>query len=439
MTAKLDQSLLDEISQLVANKTVWLAYSGGVDSHVLLHLLAKSDQIETIHAIHIDHGLQQDSAKWTQHCQETALALNCQFHSVQVEVKDIATLGMEAAARTARYQAFKDTLATDDVFLTAQHQQDQAETLLLQLLRGAGPKGLSAMATRSHQADLEIIRPLLAISKQAILTYAEQHQLKWIDDPSNSDTQWNRNYIRHTLWPDLIKRWPSAAKTISRSAEHCAEADELMTDLAQQDCLNLSIDCASNTLNITDLLTLSTARQRNLLKHYLEKSARPSPSTAILHCIIDELCLAQQDAQPVVTWADIEVRRYQNILYFMTALTPHDNSQVIAFNDLNNIELMANKTLQWQQTSGQGISEAMIKSGLTLRFRQGGETVKLQGQEHHKTLKHLFQQWQIPPWQRDHIPLIYKDNQLISVMGYGVSEYCRLIDNEQAYLAVIKA
>jgi len=270
------------------------------------------------------------------------------------------------------------------------------------------------------------------------LTYAEQHQLKWIDDPSNSDTQWNRNYIRHTLWPDLIKRWPSAAKTISRSAEHCAEADELMIDLAQQDCLNLGIDSATNTIDITGLLTLSTARQGNVLRHYLEQSGRPSPSTAILHCIIDELCLAQQDAQPVVTWADIEVRRYQDTLYFMTALTAHDNSQIIHFNDLNDIDIMANKTLQWQQTSGQGISESVIKSGLTLRFRQGGETIKLQGQDHHKTLKHLFQQWQVPPWQRDRIPLIYKDDELIAVVSYGVAEYCQLADNEQAYLVVIK-
>jgi len=381
-------SLIDEIIRLASGRNIWVAYSGGVDSHMLLHLLATAELPDStiLHAIHIDHGLHPNSAEWSQHCADIAAELNILFHCVKVNVNDIETLGMEAAARAARYQALQQALTDDDVLLTAQHQQDQAETLLLQLLRGAGPKGLSAMAEQSQLGVTVLIRPMLNTSQSDILSYAHQHQLQWIDDPSNLETRWNRNYIRHTLWPDISERWPSAAKTLSRSAQHCAEASELMAELAQQDLANLGVKNNSQSLTISKLLMLSPARYRNVLRYFIELQQLPLPSTTCLQKVIDEVCLAKQDSMPVVCWDGVEVRRYQDQLYIMPPLEKHDVNQVVEIDSLGDVNLGDSRILTWKKSTEYGINQNIITNGLTVRFRQGGEKIQLQGQTQHKTL-----------------------------------------------------
>ncbi len=433
------QKIIDDIVHCTIRKKIWVAYSGGVDSHVLLHLLAAANHpdIKSIYAIHIDHGLHSDSSKWTQHCAAVASDLMVEFCNIKVTVADIDQLGMEAAARTARYQAFQQQLTANDVLLTAQHQEDQAETLLLQLFRGAGPKGLAAMAAQFPLGDAEAIRPLLNVSQQDILAYAQQHQLQWIEDPSNSDTRWNRNYIRHTVWPDIEQRWPSAAKTISRSAEHCAEASELLDELAMLDLANLAMDEAKDSLPIYGLLTLSPPRCRNLLRYYLTLRPFPMPSTACLQQVIDEVCLAKQDSNPMVSWSEVEVRRYQDQLYIMSPLAKHDDNQIIDCSSLQDITLSDGRTLSWQPME-QGISEQTITAGLTVRFRQGGEQIQPQGHSHHKSVKNLLQEWAIPPWQRDRIPLLYNDEELVAVADYCVSDNFAVAKGEQGYFPKLK-
>lgn len=434
------QQLINQIVELSAEKRIWIAYSGGVDSHVLLHLLATSDhpQLSKVHAIHIDHGLNPDSIQWTQHCADIAASLKVEFCSLAVKVKDIDSLGVEAAARVARYQAFEQQLTQNDVLIIAQHQQDQAETLLLQLFRGAGPKGLSAMASQFQLGDVSVLRPLIKTSQADILQYAHHHQLPWIDDPSNVETRWNRNYIRHDIWPKISQRWPSAAATISRSAEHCAEAELLLAELAAQDLAELNIDSSINILPISQLLTLSTPRCRNLLRHWINSKQWPLPSTASLHKIIGEVCLAKIDSNPLVKWADIEVRRYQDQLYFMAPLLAHDNGHEFNCNSVEDTAMNGERVLSWKETLGKGLNRQLITSGLTIRFRQGGEQIQPQGQPHHKTLKHLFQQWAVPPWQRDRIPLLYCNDELIAVVGYVLAERYTVGNNEQGFLPVVK-
>ncbi|NQY26562.1 MAG: tRNA lysidine(34) synthetase TilS [Piscirickettsiaceae bacterium] len=432
------QNIIDEIVRLSKNKRVCIAYSGGVDSHVLLHILANNPnpKLKNCIAIHIDHGLNPDSRQWTQHCAAIAEQLNVDFCNIKIDVQNIKELGMEAAARQARYHAFQNTLTQDEVLLTAQHQNDQAETLLLQLLRGAGPKGLSAMAMQSQMGQMQLLRPLLSVSQADIVAYAKQYQLQWIEDPSNLETQWNRNYIRHTIWPIIEQRWPSAAITISRSAAHCAEASELMADLAQQDLASLNIQYNDSKIAISPLLTLSPARLRNALRYIIEWKQLPLPSTICLQKIIDDVCLAKQDSVPIVSWTGVEVRRYHDALYFMLPLAEHDGAERLSCNNTNELALQNQQVMSWQ-SAPQGINQQLISSGLTIRYRQGGEKIKPQGHAHHKTLKHLFQQWNIPTWQRERIPLIFKDDELIVVVGHCISDSMLSSTQEITYIPMI--
>lgn len=434
------EQIIDDIVDLSAGKTIWVAYSGGVDSRVLLHLLAMAEHphVTKINAIHIDHGLHPDSTQWAQHCAGISTELNVNFKCITVNVKDIKTHGTEAAARTARYQAFQQQLTQNDVLLTAQHQQDQSETLLLQLLRGAGPKGLSAMAQQFQLGKTTVIRPLLNVTQADVLAYAQHHQLQWIDDPSNIETRWNRNYIRHNIWPVIEERWPAAATTLSRSAEHCAEASELMTELAKMDMAKLAIDSWSESLPISSLLTLSPARYKNVLRYFIECKQLLLPSTSCLQRVIDEVCLAKQDSMPLVSWAGVDVRRYQDQLYFMPALAEHDVNQMLECNDIDDLYINTQCTLSWQQQNGKGLKKDLITAGLNVRFRQGGERIQLPKQTHHKTLKHLFQQWAIPPWQRDRIPLLFDGDQLVAVAGYAVDKKSSVLAGEQGYFPLIK-
>jgi len=432
--------IVDDLVSLAAGKKVWLAYSGGIDSQVLLHLLVTTSHPDLNFAatVHVDHGLQAESKNWSQHCADVCKNLNIEYHALQVQVKNIETLGMEAAARAARYQAIDQLLGPEDVLLTAQHQHDQAETLLLQLLRGSGPKGLAAMAAKSTMGKMTVIRPLLDVSQQDIQLYAQQHNLKWIDDPSNVDTRWSRNYLRHKVWPKLEQRWPQAEITLSRSAQHCAEASELLMELAEQDMEFLGINVNSETLPITELMSLSLARQRNLLRHYIERRQFTLPSTTVLQCVIDEVCLAAQDSEPLVSWSGVEVRRYQQQLYVMSPMQAHDVLQSVVVDGFDKTILIESQLIEWQKTNEKGLKGDVLSHEVSLGFRQGGERIQLQGQRHHKSLKHLFQQWHIPPWQRDRIPLVFCDDKLIAVVGYGVSDEFAVNEGQQGYLPVLK-
>ena len=429
------KSITEDLVVLAKIKEIWIAYSGGVDSHVLLHLLAtaKNIDLQSVKAIHIDHRLHPDSIKWAQHCLSITADLGIDLEVVKVEVSEIDTLGLEAAARKARYAAFDKYVSSDAVLLTAQHQQDQAETLLLQLFRGAGPKGLASMAKQFKVGNIRIERPFLTIKQSDIVDYARQQNLQWIEDPSNIETRWNRNYIRHQVLPEIEKRWPSAAQTISRSAENCAEASELLTELAQQDLSIITSDSTVSYLSISKLLEFSPARRRNLLRYFIELKKLPLPSAKVLQKIVDEVCLAKPDSTPLVQYANVEIRRFLDNVYFMQALPYHDTTQILECHSINDLEINQYSALIWQKQMGLGLKKQLIQDGLILRFRQGGEVIQLPQHQHHTTLKHLFQQWQVPPWQRDRIPLLFSHDRLVAVAGYAVDAKSCVDKSESGY------
>lgn len=433
------QQTIVDLIKLIAGRPVCIAYSGGVDSHVLLHLLATTQQprLPVTRAIHIDHSLQAESEQWSQHCENTAKQLNIAFESIKVTVEDIDALGLEAAARHARYQAFKSSLIEDEVLVTAQHQQDQAETLMLQLLRGAGPTGLSAMSTESQRDGLTIVRPFLNVSKADILDYAELHQLDWIEDPSNTDVSLNRNYLRHQIFPELEQRWPAVVKTLSRSAGHCREASVLMKQLAQLDANKVCIQ-ADNTLSVSSLLQLPEARQRNLLRYQIEQCGFALPSTAVLQRVIDEVCMAASDKSPLVAWPGTEVRRYRDELVIQSEKKSSEQHAEQSLSGTTDIELDDGRLLKWQLTSGQGLKQNVAKGPLILKFRQGGEKIRLQGHPQHKALKQLFQEWGVPPWQRQSIPLIFVEHELVAVVGFAYAEHYAADIGEKGWLPYLE-
>ena len=411
---------------LSADTTVWVAYSGGCDSHVLLHALAQLQQRQDfeLKAIYVNHGLSPNAVNWGDHCRRTSTELDVAFVELKVDARPQDGESPEAAARNARYQAITETLQAGEYLCTAHHQDDQAETLLLQLLRGAGPKGLAGMPQASVLGKATQLRPLLGFSQAQLQAYAEQHDLSWIEDESNSDTGFNRNYLRHEVMPLLRQRWPSADATIARSASNCAEAAELIEVLAEQDYQLVKAE-ASTELSISKLLEFEKARLKNVLRYWIRLAGLPLPSDKKLQHIISDVLAAAEDKTPLVHWPGAEVRRFNGRLYVMPPLPEFDVSQVIPWHDLTQaLALPSGGWLSCETTDQQqAIGLEVLESGqVTVRFRQGGEVCQPAGSAHHKSLKQLFQESDIPPWQRQRVPLVYIGEYLAAVAGLCIGE-----------------
>lgn len=421
-------SLLETLRHYPSPREYVVAYSGGCDSHVLLHALVQiREQLacQSIKAVHIDHGLQQQAADWTQHCQQVCQQYDVAFTAVKLNLQIPKGESVEAYARTARYAALEKYLGTDDMLLLAQHQDDQAETMLLQLLRGSGVKGLAAMPEIVRIKDYWQTRPLLGLTQSDIRSYAETFGLKWVDDPSNQDNRFDRNFLRNDVVPILKQRWPSLSETMSRASQHQADANCLLNDLAELDWQACRMH-EQTLLAITPLKNLAPSRQRNLLRYWITAQCQfPMPDSVQCQRIIDEILLASEDAEPIVSWADVVVRRYRETLHLERmqceqrgVLTPWQQTW-----DLQSpLTLPSGQQLIAQQKKGQGMVFPEALSSLTVRFRLGGEKCRLPGRRHRHELKKLLQGWGVPPWQRDKIPLIYIGDELAQVVGYSVCE-----------------
>ncbi len=403
-------SLPDILHICPSTKRLWVAYSGGLDSHVLLHLLAQSNL--QLRAIHINHGLNPDADYWAEHCQNVCKALDVPCQIVKVKVEVAARESLEAKARTTRYQAILDTIAPDDVVLTAQHADDQAETLLLQLLRGSGVAGLAAMPENKGW----LIRPLLAYTRAELYDYAQAANLKWIEDNSNADTRFDRNFLRHEIMPRLQQRWASVSHIISRAASHQAEANELIQDLAAQD-LQQCQGQTSDILNLEKLSKFSSARQKNVLRFWIKKLALPSPTTKQLQQIVSNLITAKADSQPLVSWQGAEIRRYHQHLFAMSPLPSLSSTKNIKYLFATPLPRLPLGNLKLTQGTGLALP---ISTELEIRFRQGGEVIRLN--KHQRVVKKLLQAAGLPPWQRKFIPLIFLDNVLIAIPNIGVAD-----------------
>lgn len=396
----------------------WVAFSGGLDSTVLLHSLATiRDHISaSVEAIHVDHGWSEQSILWSQQCALQAETLGIACNVVKVDAKPLSGESPEAAARHARYGAFASLIGEGDILLTAHHQGDQGETLLLQLFRGAGPKGLAAMPTMAPFASGDLLRPLLGFTQASLRAYAEQHALSWIDDPSNFDVGYDRNYLRHEVLPVLEERWPSLMPVLSRSASHFAESAHLLDVLAAQD-LALAKGGQPGTLSIDYLRKMERARSRNLIRFWLRQQSLPLPDSARLQRIVSEVLNARQDAMPLVDWSGCEVRRYRDDLFSMSPLEAIPADYSVQW-DMQQPLILPGKLGQLDAVSskGQGLKADLCEQNtLSVKFRVGGERCQPRGRQHSHSLKNLLQEQGIPPWQRDRMPLLAVEGVLAHV------------------------
>lgn len=428
------KNIYESVLQLLPYKKFLIAYSGGLDSHVLLHLMAQiraeNPKIK-LQAIHVNHGLSQNAASWVKHCQKICKELKVHLIIKTLSLKKTPKKSLEAEARKLRYFEFSKLLKKDTFLLTAHNQNDQAETLLLQLFRGAGPKGLAAMPTKMEFASSFLLRPLLSFSRAELQKYAIENKLQWIEDESNTNLNFDRNFIRHKLMPVIQTRWPSVQETLARVARHCGEASELLHELAVDDLVGVD-----NTLFIKTLLELSPARQRNVLREWLQQLNFPIPSEIKLLQIQNEVLNAPADAKPLIKWEGTEIRRYQNYLYALKPLPTIDlNWEKIWELKSGSLLLPDNLgSLIAEKKQGSGYLKLPAKAKVTVRFRREGERCQPAGRMGSHPLKKLMQEWQIPPWQRNRIPLIYFNKQLVAVIGYCICEGYATNKKEEGFL-----
>jgi tRNA(Ile)-lysidine synthase len=312
-------------------------------------------------------------------------------------------------------------LEPGDWLLTAHHQDDQAETLLLNLIRGSGPAGLAGIAEIRSFEDGSLVRPLLSFAQNDLRNYAALHDLSWIDDPSNDNQQFDRNFLRQEIMPRLASRWPDAARRLQRSSRIAGDAATLLDELAAIDAATLGD--RPDRLQIDSLCALPTARQRNVLRYAIRQLGLAIPSEGHVQKVIDEVIAAREDAEPMVCWNGVQVRRYRNSLYLLAADpldSPGDQGLVV---DGNRMELEHGLgILRLESDAAEGLSRDVVERGLELRYRRGGEKFRPRGQAHTKKLKKLLQEASVVPWMRDRIPLIYADGELVAVADLWLAD-----------------
>ncbi len=423
------------------NMPLVIAYSGGVDSQVLLHALAslkqKSKQENLISpsinnpitVCHVNHGLSKNASMWQAFAEKSCLDLNLTLRVFRLNIQAQAQKSLEALARDARYQALQSIYNKPSLIITGHHSDDQAETFLLALKRGSGLKGLSAMAIETKQAKDFLLRPLLYISRVEIIDYAKKHELTWIEDESNTDTRFDRNFIRHEIMPLLINRWPRIAKTINRSSEHCQEGQLLLNELAADD-FNLCQDRAKN-LSVELLSQLSQPRFNNLIRYFLEQNNCLMPSTEQLTQLFQQLN-AEDDKNPAVKVGEHYLRRYKGILYltsdfddvsdWQTDITLCETERLIELpNDLGKLHFLQATIIDVQKEGLRVVLPSKEKK-ITIRFNHNNPTCLPDYRNHSRSLKKILQELNIPPWQRKRIPFLYYDDVLVAAIGFFVCQ-----------------
>lgn len=411
-----------------------LAFSGGLDSTVLLHqLVSWQRQLPQLHvrALHVHHGLSPNANSWAAHCQQVCQQWHIPCEVLHVQV-DGSAKGIEAAAREARYQILIQHLQPGEYLLTAQHLDDQCETLLLALKRGSGPAGLAAMPVQREIDGHLHLRPLLDVSRQQLETYAAEHQLHWIEDESNADSRYDRNFLRQQILPLLQARWPHFSAASARSAALCGEQEQLLDELLAEQVTHLTD--AQGALHFPPLLAMSEARRHALLRRWIASQGGTMPSRSALKRITDEAMLSREDANPCLRFGLFELHRYREQLYWLTSqpslsqhsLTWHDRSYSLPLpGGIGELQADTAMALLRQPSADESIN---------IRFQARGY-YHLQGRAGGREMKKLWQELGVPPWQRERIPLIYYNQTLICAPGIFVTRE-GAASNEQGWQAI---
>ena len=406
------------LSKKLINPKLVVAFSGGLDSCVLLHLLANLRKTLSfqLSAHHVNHCLSPNAESWVNFCAVYCAKLNIPFTLSNVKVEKNSGLGLEAAARAARYKAL---LGVDADFIAlAHHQDDQAETLLLQLARGAGVKGLAGMA--AVDVTRKLLRPLLDAPRSVLEAYASAYKLTWIEDESNTDTKFDRNFMRHEILPKLEAQYPAIKQTISRSAKHLADCSAMLDDLAELDAAD-ALKQNMQRLSLQTLASLSLPRANNLVRWWLAQNQLNMPSTLVLQQIVQQLLGAKADAAIQIKVSDsFTVRRYQGYAYLVPDIATSVPINLLWQGEAS-VTLPDNSRLTFTQKLGEGFALNRVKNiKLHIKNREGGERFKPELGRPYRSLKQVLQTHAMPPWQREQLPLIFMDETLVIIPNVAV-------------------
>lgn len=401
------ERLQDTLRHLPATSVYWVGFSGGADSTALLHAMSNHVTAtgQSLRALHVNHGIHPDADSWQEHCRAVCAEWGVEFHARRIEIDRGSGKGLEAEARHRRYAVVEDILDTGDVFLTAHHLDDQAETLLLNLVRGSGVDGLAAMPESRPLGKGFLARPLLAFEMQSLRDYLQAHGLKWIEDPGNLDPAYDRNYVRAELLPLMDSRWPGLARRLARSAVLCREASDVLARHAEE--------ILGSTLVHPMVLNMRVLRDRKedfglVLRQWLRNSgASPLPFNR-LDELRRQIHSASPDSMARIDWNGWAIRCFRNHLWLQQGEEPqacasHD------WTDLHPLDL----------GGGHGILRleppAELPFTLSVRARAAGDTIRLKGHDHHRRVKDLLREMHVPPWLRDSIPLVCRGDAVLAV------------------------
>lgn len=453
--ASLSSPLKKALQNIPSSNNYFVAYSGGVDSSLLLVLASRylsECRNASVVAIHVNHGISDHAHLWQSHCEAVCHQLGVEFIVQQVALKS-SKKGIEEAARAARYAVFEQVLPSGSVLLQGHHQNDQAETVLLRLMRGAGVKGIAGIPkTRALNSAL-IHRPFLDVPRSELLNVAKAFELEWVEDDSNASSDYDRNFIRHEVVPKLERRWERAVSRLAVSANHCSESAELEEALAKIDLDGITQSVYGAALSIDGLMQLSLTRQRNAVRYWLQHQGLGFPGEKRFQRIWTELLVARDDASPLIEWSLGAVRRYRNAIFAISLKELDGQSDVSSnaisisykaqfsgeaecgvlfeetmmgrFYRLRIVDDVADDIKCTEQAAC--VNKLLIKlpSGdeqVTVKFRQGGEVFKPVGKAHHRPLKKWLHDSNVPPWLRDSIPLLYYNKCLVAIGDLLVSD-----------------
>ncbi|MCD1125045.1 tRNA lysidine(34) synthetase TilS [Jinshanibacter sp. LJY008] len=422
-----DEALCNDVIQQVDatlknDDRILVAYSGGIDSSVLLHALmtirGKLRPALMLRAVYVHHGLSKHAGEWAEHCRLQCEKWNIPLQIAYVNVEPSLT-GIEAAAREARYQALSYLLSDSDVLVTAQHRDDQCETFLLALKRGSGPAGLSAMPERMMFGDYQQVRPLLNVSRQQIEDYARIQKLRWVDDDSNQDARFDRNFLRLNILPTLEQRWPQFSRMVSRSAALCAEQERLLDELLAP-TLSRLVD-VNSAIDIDGLSSVSDSQRRALLRRWLSQQGMMMPSQDQLEKLWWEVALSQQDAEPQLRLGNYQIRRYQQRLYLLPIMQPVDEIQLV-WDGKSTLRLPDSLGELTPDEPGEVVRSPGADEPVTVRFSAPGNLkIHIVGRTHSRSLKKLWQELDVPVWLRQRTPLLFYGDKLIAALGVFVT------------------
>lgn len=417
-------SLLSHVKQaligyLETGRRLTVALSGGVDSVVLLDLLdrLRGELDFSLSAVHVNHQLNPRAAAWADFCRDLCVSRGLTLHVEAVRVRKRGELGLEAAAREARYGVLLAQAA--DYVVLAHHLDDQAETVLLNLLRGSGVRGVSGMPPVRQAAGPMLLRPMLDVPREVILAYANKRKLAWVEDDSNADVTLARNFLRHEVLPGIEGKFPAYRDTLLRASRNIAEASDLLDELGG---IDLGHGVRDGCLSTAYLGSLSQPRAKNLLRVFFESQGAPMPDAVRLHEMLHQLLSAGSGARIEIAWGGFVLRRYRGEAWVEYVSPPPDMSWEAYWQGEASLRLPElGCLLEFVQTQGEGIRlDKLPGPVLTLRLRQGGERLRIDCKRPRRTLKNLLQEAAMPPWLRARLPLIYCGTHLVALPGVGV-------------------